>query len=155
MNNVEAVITHAEGYCTNHGARLTAKRKQVLAALLSSKKALSAYDLVDFFKEEYREDIAPMSIYRILDFLEEQHLVHKLKLANKYVACEHIHCDHTHGVSQFLFCESCSKVKEINISQSMIQSMKISAQEAGFKLTRPQLELSCICENCDTKNNQY
>ena len=37
-----------------------------------------------------------MSIYRILEFLESQQLVHKLKLTNRYVACVHITCNHEH-----------------------------------------------------------
>ena len=153
MSDVEAIIRNADQHCKKHGARLTVKRKQVLAGLLKSNKALSAYDLVDFFKKEYDEIIPAMSIYRILEFLEEMHLVHKLNLANKYVACAHISCDHVHGVSQFFICGNCSKVKEVNIKRSMINDMHTTAQEAGFKLTSPQLELNCLCEECDAKSN--
>ena len=45
MNNVDRIIGHAEQHCKAHGARLTAKRKQVLTGLIQSDKALSAYEL--------------------------------------------------------------------------------------------------------------
>lgn len=148
MNDINSIIQHAEQNCKTHGARLTTKRKQVLTGLIQSKKALSAYELIDFCKEHYGENIPAMSVYRILEFLEEEHLVHKLNLANKYVACAHICCDHAHGVPQFLICRKCSKVKEISIKPSMITELQASVQDAGFKLISPQLEMNCLCEDC-------
>jgi Fur family transcriptional regulator, zinc uptake regulator len=148
MKNVTLIIKHAEQHCADHGTRLTEKRKQVLAGLVQSDIALSAYELIDVCKEKYGEGIRAMSIYRILDFLETEKLAHKLNLANKYVACAHISCDHAHGVPQFLICRNCSKVKEISISQSTITELKETVKNAGYHLVSPQLELNCLCESC-------
>jgi Fur family zinc uptake transcriptional regulator len=89
-----------------------------------------------------------MSVYRILEFLEDQHLVHKLNLANKYVACMHISCDHAHAVPQFLICRNCSKVKEISINQTTISALSETVKSAGYNLFSPQVELNCLCESC-------
>lgn len=151
MNHVDSIIQHAEQHCKAHGTRLTVKRKQVLSGLIQSNKALSAYELIDFCKEHYRENMPAMSVYRILEFLEEEHLVHKLKLANKYVACAHISCDHAHGVPQFLICGECSTVKEISVKPSTIAELQTSVEDAGFTLVSPQLEMNCLCENCITQ----
>lgn len=148
MTRVEKIIDHAEQQCIAQGSRLTTKRKQVLSGLLKSKKALSAYELIDFCKAEYGETMPAMSIYRILDFLQEEHLVHRLRLANKYVACAHITCDHAHEVPQFLICGKCQKVKEISISKTTRAELQESAGEAGFHLASPQLEMDCVCDNC-------
>ena len=118
------------------------------AGLIQSGKALSAYELIDFCKEQYAESIPAMSVYRILEFLEKELLVHKLNLANKYVACAHISCDHAHGVPQFLICGKCSKVKEINIKPSTVADLQLTVREAGFKLISPQLEMNCLCDDC-------
>ncbi len=150
MNDVDSIIQHAERHCKMHGVRLTDKRKQVLSGLIQSEKALSAYELIDFCKELYGNNIPAMSIYRILDFLEEEHLAHKLNLANKYVVCAHISCNRAHGVQQFLICGSCSKVKEISIESTTISELQASVQEAGFELISPQLEMNCLCEDCIT-----
>jgi len=151
MNNVEVIISHAEQHCKMHGARLTAKRKQVLSGLIQSDKALSAYELIDFCKKVFGETIPAMSVYRILEFLEDENLVHKLNLANKYVACAHITCDHAHGVPQFLICGDCNKVKEMSINKSTIAELQKSVEHAGFQLISPQLEMSCICNDCAAK----
>ena len=148
MGRVENIIEHAEQHCKAHGARLTNKRKQVLSGLLKSQKALSAYELVDYCKTEFGETIPAMSVYRILDFLQDEHLVHKLSLANKYVACSHITCNHDHGVPQFLICGQCQRVEEIRISQSTMAELKHNVAQAGFHLVSPQLELDCLCDDC-------
>ena len=97
MNRVQEIIDHAEQHCTAHGARLTNRRKQVLSGLLQSEKAMSAYELIDFCKARFGASIPVMTVYRILNFLQDEHLVHKLNLTSKYVACAHITCDHAHA----------------------------------------------------------
>ncbi|MBU2872174.1 transcriptional repressor [Colwellia sp. E2M01] len=151
MNNLDEIINHAEQYCTKHGTRLTPKRKQVLSSLIQSQKALSAYDLIDLFEKNFGEKIPAMSVYRILDFLETEHLVHKLSLANKYIACSHITCAHDHGVPQFLICGTCNDVKEIAIDKATIGDLKNNVEDAGFHLVSPQLEMNCICHSCAAK----
>ena len=148
MNNLESIIKHAEQHCRDHGARLTEKRKQILTGLIESNKALSAYELMDFCKQRFNTSMPAMSVYRILDFLEDQHLVHKLNLANKYVACIHISCDHAHAVPQFLICRNCSKVKEISINQTTISALNETVKSVGYNLSSPQVELNCLCESC-------
>ncbi|GJL75696.1 Fur family transcriptional regulator [Nitrosomonas sp.] len=148
MKKVKQIIDHAEQHCKAHGSRLTNKRKQVLLGLLQSERALSAYELIDVCKAEFGEALPAMSMYRILDFLQREHLVHKLNLANKYVACVHITCDHDHAVPQFLICGQCQKVKEISINKAIIVEFQNNVENAGFQLVSPQLEMNCICENC-------
>lgn len=148
MNKLDKVISHAEAQCHAHGTKLTSKRKQVLSVLLQSDKALSAYELADGCKAEFGESIPAMSVYRILGFLETEGLVHKLNLANKYVACSHISCDDAHGTPQFLICQQCSTVKEITISQSFVDELIQTVQSADYQLISPQMELNCLCQSC-------
>ncbi|MDJ0776858.1 MAG: Fur family transcriptional regulator [Gammaproteobacteria bacterium] len=147
-SKVKAIIDRAEQQCKANGTRMTSKRKQILYGLLQSDKALSAYELVEYCKTEFNETIPAMSVYRILEFLEEERLVHRLNLANKYVACAHIAGEHEHSVSQFLICQSCQRVKEVDISESVVRSLKQNVRDAGFELHRPQLEINCICAGC-------
>ncbi len=148
MDNTDSILQSAERHCKDHGTRLTEKRKLVLTGLIQSEMALSAYELIAEVKKQYNQDLAAMSVYRILDFLESEKLVHKLKLANKYIACEHISCDHAHGVSQFLICGQCNKVKEINIKPATMGELQTTVDKAGFKLISPQFEMNCICADC-------
>ena len=149
MSCVQSIIDHAEKHCKQQGFHLTDKRKQVLSGLLQSDKALSAYELVDYCREEFGDKMPAMSVYRILDFLQDENLVHKLNLANKFVACSHITCSHEHEVPQFLICSKCQRVEEISISISTINDLEKNVEAAGFHLITPQLEMNCICKQCN------
>jgi len=148
VKDMKSVIDHAEQQCRQHGVRMTAKRKLVLTGLLQSERALTAYELADYCRDEGGEALPVMSVYRILKFLESVQLAHKLKQANRYVACVHITCSHRHTVPQFLICVQCQRVKEISVNQSTFATMRRNVAEAGFKMVNPQLEVDCLCENC-------
>lgn len=148
MKRVQKIIDHAEQHCTAHGSRLTSRRKQVLSGLLQSEKAMSAYELIDFCKTRFGASIPVMTVYRILNFLQDEHLVHKLNSANKYVACAHITSGHAHAILQFLICGQCQKVNEIRINKSIIAELRNNVEHAGFHLVSPQLEMNCICATC-------
>src|SRR5690554_1832859 len=107
MSRVKKILDHAEAKCRASGVRLTEKRKRILTGLLKSQKAQSAYELINYMQKEFDESPAPTTVYRILEFLKAENLVHKLHLANKYVACSHISCNHAHEVPQFLICDEC------------------------------------------------
>ena len=154
MTNLQSIIDHAERHCQQNGARLTDKRKLILSGLLKSNQAMSAYELIDYCKEQFGETLPAMSVYRILEFLQNEQLVHKLNLSNKFVACSHISCEHAHAAPQFLICDSCRKVQEISINKAIVNELQNNINEAGYRLLSQQLEMSCICNECDDKNKQ-
>lgn len=153
MSKISKVLAHAEQRCQSSGARFTDKRRHVLTSLLASGKALSAYELVEACKNDHDQTLPPMSVYRILEFLEKEQLVHKLNLSNKYVACAHIACEHEHSVPQFLICSECQRVEEISVSQKIIQDLQNNVEQAGFHLISRQLEMECVCKKCMKKPN--
>jgi Fur family zinc uptake transcriptional regulator len=148
MSNIDKVLERASKSCEKTGSKLTEKRKRVFVSLLKSEKPLSAYEIADAVRTEYDETVPAMSVYRMLDFLEQENLVHKLKSTNKFVACSHIACNHAHEVPQFLICDNCGKVKEIGIKRDIIDVLTESVEHAGYKLKSPQLELHCLCQDC-------
>ena len=147
---IRQILEQAELACRARGTRLTAKRRCVLRGLLESKHALSAYELADYCKEHLQQSLPPMSVYRMLQFLQDEQLAHKLESTNKYVACSHISCSHEHGVPQFLICSACRKVTEIELERSLFETMCDAVSEAGFQFTSPKFELNCLCTSCAT-----
>lgn len=65
-------------HCVAHGLRLTDQRRAVLQLLCVSDKPLSAYELLDRMRGVVKNPTPP-TVYRALDFLLEQGLVHKLE----------------------------------------------------------------------------
>ncbi len=141
-------LSTVELICRERGIRLTEKRRVILSAMVSADGALSAYEIGDVCREKFDLSFPPMSIYRILEFLQSAGLVHKLLLANKFILCSHFCCDHEHEVPQFLICTKCNAVKEVGVPKQLVKNLSQGAESAGFKMISPQLEVQCICHSC-------
>ncbi|MEJ2043001.1 MAG: Fur family transcriptional regulator [Reinekea sp.] len=148
MNNLTTAQHQADKASNKAGLKLTPKRRNVFSLLLASKTPLSAYELADQFKTEFGQSIPTMSIYRMLDFLTDNNLAHKLTSENKFISCAHSTCDHSHQIPQFLICESCHQVKEIGIQKEIFDALKESVEQADYCLQDAQIELKCLCASC-------
>ena len=142
------VLGEAERHCSEKGVRFTTKRKLVLEALLNSDRSLSAYELADYCRAEQGSVMLPMSVYRILDFLASERLVHRIKTTNKFIACSHISCEHDHKAWQFLICQNCDKVEEVDLEKSILNKITDAIQEVGFQVAGRQFELEGVCSDC-------
>ena len=149
QSKLDSLLRAAEVSCSENGARLTQRRRQVLSALMQSSSPLSAYEVLDLCNRSTASAMPAMSVYRILDFLEQQLLVHRLSTSNKYVSCAHITCDHKHfQTTHFLLCEGCSSVEEVDATEEASEALEQMAKTVGFKLTAQQFELSGMCTSC-------
>ena len=148
--DIDHIIQKSQEACASAGVKLTTKRKNVLVVLLRSSTPLSAYEIAERYKTQFNESLPVMSIYRMLDFLLQEKLVHKLETASLYIACAHIACDHQHETPQFLICDRCHAVKEIGIKQHIMTELARSIQNTGFTLAHQQLELHGLCERCQS-----
>ncbi len=146
--SIEHVVQRAIAACEKAGSKMTEKRKRVFVCLLKSQKPLSAYEIAEAIRDEYAEALPAMSVYRMLDFLANENLVHKLQSANKFIACSHIACEHAHEVPQFLICDGCGQVKEVGIKRDIMDALSLSVANAGYRLQSSQLELRCLCQGC-------
>lgn len=144
----EKVLNQARQSCQHNGQRMTAKRERVLTVLLQSTTPMSAYDIANAYKQQTSENMPVMSVYRILDFLADNQLVHKLSSTNQYLACSHIACAHSHYTPQFLICDQCHRVFEKGLDATVRQALEASVRDSDFTLSHPQLELHGLCEQC-------
>ena len=137
-------IAHAEALCVAHKERLTPVRRRVLEALLASHAPLGAYELIDRLAEQTARP-APITIYRALDFLREQGLVHRIESRNAFIACVHNHDSHDPVV--FLICEKCGAVGEA-ASAAVADTIRNASRAAGFTPKTPVIEISGVCAHC-------
>ena len=145
---VDKIIESADTQCVKRGSRLSKKRTQILRCLLLQEKPISAYGLIDIYRENFGGDMPATSVYRILGFLQENSLAHKLQLQNKYIACSHISCDHDHGSPQFLICVQCKAVKEVGNNVGLVAEMNKVFERSEFRMITPQVEMVGICGQC-------
>ena len=137
-------VAHAEAVCAARAVRLTAQRRQVLAALADSHQPLGAYELMDRLARHGPRP-APITVYRALDFLVEHGLAHRIESRNAFVACINNHDTGTPVV--FLICETCGAVGEAP-SAEVTRSLRAAARRAGFTAKAPVIEITGICAHC-------
>ena len=137
-------LTHAELVCAERSQKFTPIRRQVLQALLSSHRPLGAYEVIEELAKSMPRP-APITVYRALDFLMVNGLVHRIESRNAYLACAHDH-DATSAVA-FLICERCGLVGEIP-SSSFAQDLSIAARASGFAPKLSVVEITGTCTHC-------
>ena len=129
-------IAHAEAVCARRAQKFTPIRRQVLQALLSSHRPLGAYEVIDELAKSMPRP-APITVYRALDFLMENGLVHRIESRNAFLACAHDH-DETAMVA-FLICDHCGSVGEIPaapVAQSLNAAARAPASRRSFPSSR-------------------
>jgi Fur family zinc uptake transcriptional regulator len=137
-------VAHAEAICAARKERLTPIRRRVLEALLATHRPLGAYELIDRLAIR-GERPAPITVYRALDFLREQNLVHRIESRNSFIACVHGHESGDPVV--FLICEKCGAVGEA-ASAAVADTIKSASRAAGFSPKTPVIEISGVCAHC-------
>ena len=138
-------LAHAEAVCAERDARLTPIRRSVLAALLASHQPLGAYDIIERLAGRGGDKLSPITIYRALDFLREQGLVHRIESRNAFIACGHSHASNDPVV--FLICEKCGAVGE-TAGAAVAETIKSASRAAGFTPRTPVIEITGLCAHC-------
>lgn len=139
-------LDQAADICARHGARLTEIRRRVLALIIDSRGPLGAYALLDRLKAE-RANATPVTVYRALDFLLENGLIHKIERLNAFIACTD-QGDHPHGHgAQFLICRICGVVAELE-DPSIAEAVSSAAGRTGFRPDHATIEVEGLCGAC-------
>ena len=137
-------LKHAEVLCAQRAQRLTPIRRQVLEVLLESHKPLGAYEIMERSSVRGGRP-APITIYRALDFLRDNGLVHRIESRNAFIACAHSHESHDPVV--FLICEKCGAVGEA-AAAAVADTIRTASRAAGFTPKTPVIEITGVCGHC-------
>ncbi len=145
------LIAHAESLCAQRAQRLTPMRRKVLEVLAASHKPLGAYEIIDSAAASGPRP-APITVYRALDFLMAQGLVHRIESRNAFLACVHHHDNG--AVVAFLICEGCGTVGEA-AGAAMGNMLADAARSAGFAPTLSVVEITGLCAHCRRKRAEH
>lgn len=146
-----AHLLQADAICARRGVRLTDLRRHVLGLVLDSAKPAGAYELLERLRPDH-PGAAPPTIYRALDFLLDQGLIHKVERLSAFVGCVHgleadQHDDH-HHTAQFLICSRCGKVEELN-DPAIGAALRSAAKPNGFAIHAATVEADGVCAACE------
>jgi Fur family transcriptional regulator, zinc uptake regulator len=147
----KGLLDKAEEVCRQRGANLTELRRHVLGLILDAALPTGAYELLERLRGT-RRSAAPPTVYRTLDFLLDQGLIHKIERLSAFVGCVS-GCNASsdekvrgHAV-QFLICRECGRVIELQ-DHDVSSVLAAAAEQAGFKISNAVIEAEGVCSTC-------
>ena len=137
------LLAAAKTLCEQRKIRLTARREQVLQILLQSHQPMGAYEILAQINQSEKESaVAPPIVYRALEFLLDEGLIHRIECKNAFISC--VHPGHE-GAAQFLICKGCEKVAELDEPTATLKS---EASRVGFMIDHSVVEITGFCADC-------
>ncbi len=136
-------LAAAEQHCSQQGCKLTAVRRQVLELVLRHQGVVKAYQILADLQKE-RGLAAPPTVYRALDFLVEQGLLHRVDALNGFIVCRHFECRHE---GLILVCETCGQVGEVDAG-SCLAALRAASAGMGFTVNPQNLVITGQCKEC-------
>ncbi|HID72552.1 TPA: transcriptional repressor [Candidatus Micrarchaeota archaeon] len=140
---IHTALNTAERLCRERGVRLTPLRRKVLELIWADHRAVKAYDLLELLGEIHH-NAKPATVYRALDFLAEQGLIHRVESLNAFIGCNC--CESPHD-SLLLICRRCGDVKE-RPAPGVMAALAAEATRTGFLLEHMAVEVIGTCAHC-------
>ena len=140
---IRTAMQKARAICTANEVRLTTMRERVLEIIWQSHKPIGAYEILALLSDANKV-IAPPTVYRAIEFLMEQGLVHRIASLNAYIGCSQAQQDH---ISQFLLCSECGIAIETD-ARLVSNSIHEQAAGYGFIIDQETIEISGRCPRC-------
>lgn len=137
---MKKLLSEAIKHCEKNSLRLTEPRTKVLETILASGKPMGAYDVIDAMPKGTK----PPTVYRALEFWEQEGFLHKISSLNLYAACQ---AGHRHHSAQFLICDNCGDISEAHLCD-MPKEFDTVAKAKKFKVKQWVLELHGLCGKC-------
>ncbi len=150
---IEHALERARGICRQRQVRLTPLRASILELIWHSHKPLGAYALMELLRQRRREEeganaaIAPPTVYRALDFLQQQGLVHRLATLNAFIGCDYPSNQHE---GCFFICSECQNTEE-NSAESIASAIDALACDDGFEVHNTAIEVVGLCPECQER----
>lgn len=146
-DDTAGALREAEDSCLRRGVQLTPLRRRVLEMVMEAGQPVGAYALLDRLRAE-RPGAAPPTVYRALDFLMAQGLIHRIERLNAFLPCMEVAQGHEHDhPHQFLICRNCGRTAELS-DDSVAQAVAAAARAAGFSPLRATVEVEGTCGAC-------
>jgi len=140
---VRAALDSAEETCERNGARLTSLRRHVLKLVWAGHAPMGAYAILEALNAGGHA-AAPPTVYRALEFLRDQGLIHRVESLNAYIGCAHPDAAHTALV---LLCTGCHRAAEFE-DRGVDEKLRQAASARGFAVARQTIEVEGLCPDC-------
>ena len=137
-------LMEADTLVRHQGARFTPMRRATFEFLLGQAAPLSAYDILARLENRLSKKLAPPTVYRALEFLLAQGLIHRLETNNAYLVCDH---PGRHHESVYLVCTACGVTLEVD-DPAVAELIEAKAAHHGFAPSKQVIEVQGLCKSC-------
>lgn len=141
---IDVAVQKAQTLCAAAGVKLTNQRLNVLKLIWQNHKPLGAYTLMSMLESGNGRRVAPPTVYRALDFLLEQGLIHRVHSLNAFIGCTRP--GHQHE-GNLLICSRCGVAQELD-SGDLLTALRVAAEEQAFTVDRSMVEIVGLCPAC-------
>ena len=140
---IKEALRHAEQVCLTHKCRLTPIRRGVLQIIWESHKPIKAYSiLAQLSSDDFLEK--PPTVYRALQFLLDNHLIHRIESQNAYIGCN---ASYKHLGSKFFICDECNEVEEL-AEPAINKALRDAGKRQGLSPSLINIEIHGTCAQC-------
>ena len=116
----------------------------MLELVWESHKPAKAYDILKKLAKD-KSAMMPPTVYRALDFLLKNGLVHKINSLNAFVGCSH---PGLHKQCYFLICSKCDEVTEC-CTVKLDKVIGNTTNDNLFTTESVSLEIQGTCQSCN------
>jgi len=135
-------------FCATIDYRLTSLRKKILFILWDSAKPLKAYEILNRLLLT-KQNSMPPTVYRVLDFLVDCGVVHKIESIQSYALCQEP--DKQLSTEILMVCNNCHQVMEI-YNKEIHTLISLLSKDKKFYLGQDAIELKGFCDKCHNNN---
>ena len=135
-----------DSICMDKNIKLTELRKDILSILYRKNKPMGAYDILDTLKKK-RPNAEPPTVYRVLEFLVDAKLVHRVESQNTYVCCSSILKEKTQHKAILLSCKVCHQSFEFE-DDGVFLSIDKFAKKHKLEVDDALIEIKGVCADC-------
>ncbi|MYM72095.1 transcriptional repressor [Duganella sp. FT109W] len=136
----------AESQIRATGARVTRQRVLVLDFLLGQKKSLTHHEIQAHLTKTTREELDSVTLYRVLEWLTENELIHRIAGADQVWRFSAGAGQHAHEHAHF----QCTKCEQVTCFTDVALPRKIKLPD-GFQTQEIDFLIKGTCASCNRK----
>ncbi|MFZ2681564.1 MAG: Fur family transcriptional regulator [Patescibacteria group bacterium] len=127
------------------GFKITKLRAALLEIFSTKHQPLTLEELNVYLKDR-EVAVHRATLYREIDFLTKQKLIHAVVLSDTKLRYEWSQLDHHHHA----VCLQCHKITDVAIDETVHELDELVASQHNFQVTRHTLEFFGLCSQCQT-----
>ncbi len=140
MSSTETILAKLK----QAGFRMTSARKAIVEMFGTGCNPLSAQDVHARLKTKgFATNVT--TVYRELQFLADQSVLHTVQFEDGVQRYEQIHEGHHH---HHIVCVECKDVQEVSVEKDLQETERAISKKKDFSILRHSLEFYGLCRKC-------